>query len=715
MIVCSMVHKGIHRGITACAAIFLALTMSNGVALADVVYNPAQGWNLLGNASDQSVEVATYLGDPSKVTSVWKWNSAQGKWAFYSPSLSSAALASYAQTNGYTTLNQLNPREGFWVNAVKSFSFTIPATANQTLSEADLLQGWNLLASADGKTPSQLSQALAGSLSAAGKSDVSYWTWSTTAGKWRFHAPSLEKTGELKGYVTANAYAAFASPVSSTEGLWVNVSGGASTTSLFSQPANPINLKLGLDASSAAVSATVTSVGGGALTTKSSDGTSFRLDIPAGALTADTLITMTPVSAISNLPLNSLGGAVKLEPEGLFFLQDAILTITPKVAIPIANQVLFGFSGTGQDTILATPAQPYGSSIQISLQHFSGAGVGNGVSAQKAAILNSIADRAESRLASEIGAALSSAREDALNGGTGTAGMDKLIELMAEYENSVVKNRLDAAMAASGGCGDATKASQTLLGYERQRELLGLPQSSAYGQLQSLLTSGNAKCREEKIAECKAKSEPGILKAFDYRVARQQALLGVSDGSSAIYSDAYYDETCGKNEIWVGTTTLISKDTGSISNRERHITASATFERDTNGTPQIAGNKVFKVRSGTMINTIPPWTFVKCSMGGGSGTIALLPQDGHLEIDPVNLTYWGWSYGSSTDNHTFVETQVCPPPTGSTTVTGRLDFDWFRMPGQFLPLDAGGNSFSGTDVWVGPGVTITSTWTFTKQ
>ena len=697
----------VSRWLKASATVFLGFAVPIGASLADVAYNPAQGWNLLGNASDQSVDVATYLGDSSKVTSVWRWNTTQAKWAFYSPSLSSPALASYAQANGYIVLNQLNPKEGFWVNAVKSFSFTLPSTASQTLSESELLQGWNLVGSADNKTPSKLSQELASSLSAAGKSDVSYWTWSAAAGKWRFYAPSLEKTGELNAYVTSNSYTAFASPVSSTEGLWVNVSGGSATTSLFSQPANPLNLKLTLDARSAAFSATVTSAGGGTLTAQATDGTAFRLDIPAGALTADTLITMTPVSTISNLPLNSLGGAVKLEPEGLFFLQDAILTITPKVAIPIANQVMFGFSASGQDTVLATPAQPYGSSIQISLQHFSGAGVGNGVSAQKAAILNSIADRAESRLASEMGAVLSRAREDALNGGTGLEGMDKLIELMNEYDETVVKTRLDAAMAASGSCGDATKASQTLLGHERQRALLGLPQSSSYGQAEALLTSGNAKCREEKIKECQAKSEPGILKSFDFGVARQQALLGISDGASSIYSDAYYEETCGAG-VWTGTTKFVAIDKGGM---QWHHTATVTFSLDKSAST--ANKQVFAVKNGTVNLEIPSGPVSGgCTLAGGSNSTPLTADDGSLTIDLASNTYQGSGYLSAA-RLPLIITFSCPKIAPFSYDAG-VDTAWFWADDAYRPLAPDGKSFQGTRTMTG-NPTINAEWSFTRQ
>ncbi len=707
MDVSMLAARRISRQIVVSLTLLLGLAVPIDAALADVAYNPTQGWNLLGNASDQSVDVATYLGDAAKVTSVWKWNAALKKWAFYSPSLGSAALATYADANGYTVLNQLNTKEGFWVNALKSFSFTLPATANQTLNAADLLQGWSLVGTADNKSPSQISHALSSSLSAAGKADVSYWTWSATAGKWKFHAPALEKTGELSAYVTGHSYAAFTSPLSSTEGLWVNVSGGTANTSLFSQPANPMNLKLTLDGGSAAVSGTITSAGGGTLTTKGSDGTTFQLDVPAQALPADTVITMTPVSSISNLPLNSLGGAVKLEPDGLFFLKNATLTISPTVAIPIANQVMFGFSGSGRNTILATPVKPYSSAIQISLQHFSGAGVGNGVSAQRAAILNSIADSAESRLASEMGSVLSRARESALNGGDGTEGMDKIIELLDEYDRSVVKNRLDAAMAASGSCADATDASQTLLGHERQRQLLGLPQSSSYGQLPALLTSGNAKCREEKIKECQAKSEPGILMSFDFGVARQQALLGLSDGSDSIYSDAYYEETCGAG-VWTGTTKFVAIDKGGM---QWHHTATVTFSLDKSAST--ANKQVFAVKNGTVSLEIPSGPVSGgCTLAGGSNSTPLTADDGSLTIDLASNTYQGSGYLSAA-RLPLIITFSCPKIAPFSYDAG-VDTAWFWADDAYRPLAPDGKSFQGTRTMTG-NPTINAEWSFTRQ
>lgn len=331
---------------------------------------------------------------------------------------------------------------------------------------------------------------------------------------------------------------------------WEATQAGTGTTSgttsrpagLFTAAANPINLALTLDSASNATSKTVPSIGASTITATGSDGTTYRLDIPDGALLQDTVITMTPVSSISNLPFSGgLGGAVKLEPEGLFFYKDVTLTIVPKVAIPLQNQVFFGFSASGEDLILGTPVRPYGTGIQLSLQHFSGGGIANGVSAEKAAVLNRIANRVESRLASEVGDALAKGREDALKGGSDANAIATLIDSFTEYENSVVNNRITAAMAASASCADGTKAVQTLLGYERQRQLLGLSQSSAYGQLADLIASGESKCREEAIASCQAKSDPGILKRFDFTAARQHQLMG---GDGMTYSDDYYKTTC---------------------------------------------------------------------------------------------------------------------------------------------------------------------------
>jgi hypothetical protein len=58
---------------------------------------------------------------------------------------------------------------------------------------------------------------------------------------------------------------------------------------------------------------------GGTLSLNASDGSKFTLDVPADALEADTLITMTAVKSLDGAPLaNNTPTAVQLEPSGLF-------------------------------------------------------------------------------------------------------------------------------------------------------------------------------------------------------------------------------------------------------------------------------------------------------------------------------------------------------------------------------------------------------------
>jgi len=85
----------------------------------------ASGWNLLGN--DAPVTVASAFGDTNKVTSVWKWVASTSKWAFYTPSMASQALADYAASKGYDVLTTTNAGEGFWVNAITSFTVQLPS------------------------------------------------------------------------------------------------------------------------------------------------------------------------------------------------------------------------------------------------------------------------------------------------------------------------------------------------------------------------------------------------------------------------------------------------------------------------------------------------------------------------------------------------------------------------------------------------------------
>lgn len=201
--------------------------------------NVVKGWNLLGNSEASAVDVATRLNDVAAVVTVWKWNKALSKWAFYTPSMTSAELATYAQSKGYEVLARIGSKEGYWVNAAKATALADPQASSSNagspaavLLESDLVLGWNLSASADNKTPAQLNAGLSTSLSSAGKGIVTQWAWDASAARWKFFAPTLAAQGGtvLSDYINSKTYAAFDTVIGLQEGFWLNISAVAGGT-----------------------------------------------------------------------------------------------------------------------------------------------------------------------------------------------------------------------------------------------------------------------------------------------------------------------------------------------------------------------------------------------------------------------------------------------------------------------------------------------------
>ncbi|TXT39702.1 MAG: hypothetical protein FD135_2014 [Comamonadaceae bacterium] len=208
--------------------------------------NFVAGWNLNGNSEAAGIDVAARLGDPSKITTVWKWDKLAMKWAFYTPLMTPTELAAYAQSKGYDVLSRIEPKEGFWVNASSAHSVILtdplapppaPGDPAMTLLVSDLPIGWSLVGSADNKTPSQLNASLSGGLNAAGKAITTTWAWDAPSMKWRFYARVLEQQGgtTLADYITSKSYLPFITGLSLTDGYWMNIgvgSGLASTADL---------------------------------------------------------------------------------------------------------------------------------------------------------------------------------------------------------------------------------------------------------------------------------------------------------------------------------------------------------------------------------------------------------------------------------------------------------------------------------------------------
>ncbi|OIQ71040.1 hypothetical protein GALL_473470 [mine drainage metagenome] len=193
------------------------------------------GWNLLGNASDQSVPVDVMFSDKSLVTTVWKWDAGASGWQFYTPTLLASELQTYASSKGYGVLTTINPGEGFWVNASTKVKTSLPAFAGAPfyLRAKQLVQGWNLVATADNVTPAAFNLTLTDPLApppATGSVPINLttlWAWDNPQSKWYFYSPSLEGQGgtALFGYTDSKGYLDFTATgklLDSSMGFWVN-------------------------------------------------------------------------------------------------------------------------------------------------------------------------------------------------------------------------------------------------------------------------------------------------------------------------------------------------------------------------------------------------------------------------------------------------------------------------------------------------------------
>jgi len=128
-------------------------------------------------------------------------------------------------------------------------------------------------------------------------------------------------------------------------------SGGseASATTPAVKP-NPITVQAQFEVG-ASVSGTI-GPDGGRLSATGANGVTYQLELPEGAVEADTAFTLTPVSKIDGWPLDGeMLGAVRIEPEGLLLDAPGWLTYTIANAPAAADMIPtgFAFDGSGKE------------------------------------------------------------------------------------------------------------------------------------------------------------------------------------------------------------------------------------------------------------------------------------------------------------------------------------------------------------------------------
>ncbi|MBI5923637.1 MAG: peptidylprolyl isomerase [Betaproteobacteria bacterium] len=210
---------------SASSAPFSVTTLAAGPTL-----NLVSGWNLVGNSVNTSFEVASLFGNAANVTTVWKWNSTNSKWAFYTPAQADGGAAR-AATVGYDTLTRINAAEGFWVHAKQAFTAQLPdGTAVAASALQDLPSGWHLVAVAGNPSPRDFDRALSVLTPPAESIPINFtslWAWDNATGKWYFYAPYLDSLGgtTLSAYSAGKGYLDFTAAgknLGAGSGFWVN-------------------------------------------------------------------------------------------------------------------------------------------------------------------------------------------------------------------------------------------------------------------------------------------------------------------------------------------------------------------------------------------------------------------------------------------------------------------------------------------------------------
>lgn len=299
--------------------------------------------------------------------------------------------------------------------------------------------------------------------------------------------------------------------------------------SIFQPPIDPVAASTVLDNSRAAE--VVIPIEGGTVSAAGADGTLYNLAIPGDALLVETKIRLIP-AAVSGLPFGSeVTYAAQLEPEGLAFNNFVTLTITPPQAIPVEEQLFFGYQKAGEDVIFAPPVLD-SAEIKIQLLHFSGYGVTKGLLADPEKVRERLGGSAERRLNSLVNEMLGRARQKAQLSDSDpelNSIAEDLQPLFDQYEKEVIEPRI---AAAGESCAAGQLALQTVLGFERQKQLLGMGAESM-SKYAGLIATVSRVCLLEEYSLCAEDHIIHRMVPLWLGTERQIQLLGFAEDSSS--------------------------------------------------------------------------------------------------------------------------------------------------------------------------------------
>jgi Tol biopolymer transport system component len=184
--------------------------------------------------------------------------------------------------------------------------------------------------------------------------------------------PQRRRDAEIRRSFAALALSAVLCGLSACSNTPVGSTAPASAgvSSPGASPEIPTLSRLSVDEGQA--TASIVGPAGGTLESIGAGGTTYRLDIPAGALIRETRITMIPLSSIPDLPEGiELAGGVHLLPEGLtLFPKPAELTIE-LADVPQNATLAFAYRGDMEGPF-RYPTRSTANAVTFGIAHFSG-------------------------------------------------------------------------------------------------------------------------------------------------------------------------------------------------------------------------------------------------------------------------------------------------------------------------------------------------------
>lgn len=323
---------------------------------------------------------------------------------------------------------------------------------------------------------------------------------------------------------------------------------------------NPLRVSYGGDAARS-VSDKISAEQGGTLQATGADGATYTLVIPAKALAHDAAIRMTPISTITGFPLSGgMKAGVHLEPSGLRLFAAATLIIKPAATPDAKNTSGFGFHGEGDDFHLA-PIAPKDGAVALTLFHFSGAGVGEGTPADRAAQQQRVPADFESYATQRTAEVFGRARQRALLGEDTGLTAEEVAEIQSLHEQwfeILVKPKL---LAGTTSCDAAPEGISYYASWARTGQLLGMESAKTAAQnteATSLIGQAMDNCREEYYQTCVDQHDLAQVERL-LMLERTRQLLGFQDDGETMeyaYKCSTFELEIDSKIEWKGFSTV---------------------------------------------------------------------------------------------------------------------------------------------------------------